>query len=901
MPAAMASAFRVTAALLVLLTIPAAPVAAQFVFVDTDASGAADGTSWADAYTDLQTAIDNASASDEIWIAEGVYTPDSEGDSFTITGAKDGIKIYGGFDGTESNREDRDPTAHRTILSGDLNGDDTDPDGDGIIEEASNIAGDENANHVLLLDGTSGGTITRSTVIDGVTVTAGDADGSFPEDIGGGLLCDGEGSGNACSPTLRTVAFVGNRAGQDGGALFNKGFSGGAASPRIANARFAGNAAGDDGGALANKGFGGGASNPTVTKTTFSENTAADDGGAVYNSTASPTMANVVFIDNRADDGGAVYTFGGTPSITNAVFAGNSAGSDGGAMLNVGISPPEQPANPIVTNATFANPIVTNATFVDNTAGQKGGAIYNSDSDAPASPRLTNTILWGNSAATGNEMYSSGSEESPTLSHTIVEGGTGGIVDESGASTTYLDDSGSGVSFANSTNLDTDPQFVDAATPAGPDGIIGTTDDGAAITAGSPAVDAGDTDALPTDTTDLDDDGNTSELLPVDLTGATRLQDRDLDGTATVDIGAYEVEVRAVAITGGGFGGLDRAFSATPGRADQPVGLFRLTPYASGTDLTKVAVTPDASAATGVDRVALWISTNETFDASGDTELASLDLDPQADLPSPLIFEGFSEALPAAARYLFVTVTLTDDATGEVTGYLANETALTLNGGGLYTVNGNTGQTRFSNLPLSGDASALPVEMASFEGTVVEEGVRLRWETASETGNAGFRVQRRVRVGERRGTGAWTAVGFVEGGGTTSEARRYRFTDASLPYAADSVSYRLKQVDTDGTTSLSEAVTVARRGPEQLELLGTYPNPARQRATVRYAVPEGTDGDVTLRLYDILGRQVRTVSVEAEAGRHEQTLDVSGLSSGVYILRLTAGEEATTRKLTVVR
>jgi hypothetical protein len=71
---------------------------------------------------------------------------------------------------------------------------------------------------------------------------------------------------------------------------------------------------------------------------------------------------------------------------------------------------------------------------------------------------------------------------------------------------------------------------------------------------------------------------------------------------------------------------------------------------------------------------------------------------------------------------------------------------------------------------------------------------------------------------------------------------------------------------------------------------------------VRFAVPEDRAADaVRLRLYDVLGRRVRTVRAEAEPGRHEHTLDVTGLSSGVYVLRLQAGGQTKTRKLTVVR
>jgi predicted outer membrane repeat protein len=668
---------------IVLLFALAVPTLAEAqIYVDKDATGTGDGTSWADAYTDLQAAIDNATGESEIWIAEGVYTPDSEGDSFTITGDQDGIELYGGFDGTETSRDQRAPREHRTILSGDIAGDDTDPDGDGIIENAANIAGDENAHHVLLLDGTSGGTLTLSTVLDGFTVTAGDADGSFPEDIGGGLLCDGEGAGNECSPAIANVLFTGNRPSREGGAIYNNGFNDGAASPRIADAQFFGNTA-DNGGALVNKDSDGSASNPTITNTTFSNNTAADDGGAVYNAVASPTMINVGFVDNTAGaSGGALRIFGGAPSITNAVFAGNAATFDGGAIDNEGVS------------FQSSSLTITNATFVDNSAGQEGGAIVNrglvsrgpEPEPSPTKATLTNTILWGNSAATGAEMYGRGSTATQTLSHTIVQGGAGVIVDEDGASTTYLNESGTAVPFANSTNLDADPRRVDATNPADPDGVVATRDDGTAIEMGSPAIEG-----------------------------------------------------------------------------------------------------------------------------------------------------GFTETLPAEARTLFVAVTLTGEAAGEVTGYLADQSALALEGGAITEVNGNE-QTGFSNLPLSEEDSALPVELARFDGKVTEGGVALSWKTTSEDNNAGFQVQRQSLQGS---PGEWREVGFVEGAGTTFNPQTYRFTDADIPYVADSLTYRLKQVDVGGTATLTDPITIARGGPAGLELLGTAPNPASRRATVRYAVRGG--------------------------------------------------------------
>jgi len=202
----------------------------------------------------------------------------------------------------------------------------------------------------------------------------------------------------------------------------------------------------------------------------------------------------------------------------------------------------------------------------------------------------------------------------------------------------------------------------------------------------------------------------------------------------------------------------------------------------------------------------------------------------------------------------------------------------------------------FGEFVLASDSEPLPVELSGFNATLDgEDAVRLTWTTASETGNAGFEVQR--RAGDANG-GSWTTVGSVEGKGTTTEPTSYRYVDEGLPYEADRLTYRLKQVDTDGSSSYSKEVTVSREVKEA-ELLGTYPNPARTQATLRYAVPERQD--VKIYLYDVLGRRVQTVVDGEREGRHQRQLDTSRLASGVYFLRLRAGGATKTQKLTVVR
>jgi glycosidase len=194
----------------------------------------------------------------------------------------------------------------------------------------------------------------------------------------------------------------------------------------------------------------------------------------------------------------------------------------------------------------------------------------------------------------------------------------------------------------------------------------------------------------------------------------------------------------------------------------------------------------------------------------------------------------------------------------------------------------------------------LPVELASFsaarQGT---EAAVLTWTTASETNNAGFEVQRRLTRADGR-EGTFEPVGFVEGTGTTTEPQSYRFTDRNLPFEADRITYRLKQVDVDGTASLSQKVTVDLGAPQRLALRGAFPNPARTSATLQYALP--SSGAVRVEVYNVLGQRVATLVDETQpAGRKEVTLDASRLPSGMYVVRLQAPEGTRTSRLTVVR
>jgi len=406
------------------------------------------GLEWTKAFTDVQNALGVAKSSDEIWVATGVYTPGAnQTDSFNLV---PGIGIYGGFDGTETSRSQQDWVANPTILSGDIEGDDINTDG--VVKSTSDIVGNNNR-HVVFADGTTGTPILSNTVIDGFTITAGNAsDGSDPVyDIrGGGFFCDGSYNNNECSPSLKNIKFAGNFATHFGGALYNYGYDKGTSAPILTNVIFTGNYA-------------------------------ADKGGAMYN------------------EGGAGKS---SPTLTNVSFAGNSAQYKGGAMYNNG-------------RGGVSNPTLTNVTFSGNSAAL-GGAIYNDGYLGVNAPQIHNSILWNNMDNSGTGTISTtvfNYTASVTITHSLVQGAMPG---GSWIGGSYINGGG---------NLDESPLFVLDVNPSD----APTTTGNLRLQTGSPAVDTGDNQLF--------------IGIPRDLDGNPRIVDGDLDGTLTIDMGAYEFQI----------------------------------------------------------------------------------------------------------------------------------------------------------------------------------------------------------------------------------------------------------------------------------------------------------------------------------------------------------------------
>ncbi|GBD88355.1 major intracellular serine protease precursor [bacterium BMS3Abin03] len=187
--------------------------------------------------------------------------------------------------------------------------------------------------------------------------------------------------------------------------------------------------------------------------------------------------------------------------------------------------------------------------------------------------------------------------------------------------------------------------------------------------------------------------------------------------------------------------------------------------------------------------------------------------------------------------------------------------------------------------------SEVPVELTSFSAHANENKVILNWQTATEINNQGFEIQRKAK-------GNFIIVGFIPGHGTTTEVQSYSFTDDNV--IAGSYSYRLKQVDYDGTINFSDIINVDVTGVNNYFLAQNYPNPFNPNTTISFAIAE--DGMVTLRIFDVLGNEVKTlINEERTAGAYNAAFDASYLSSGVYYYQLTSGSFTSTKKLILMK
>ncbi len=280
------------------------PLHAQ-IFVNKSAIGNNDGTSWENAYTDLQNALLNAQNGNQIWVAEGTYKPTDGTDRKISFVMKKGVSIYGGFKGDEKELYERDWLNHLTILSGDIG---TPND---MSDNSYNVLENKNNN------------LNSSAMLDGFIITAGNANDPEPYERGGGMFNKGS------SPKIVNCHFFQN-GGQYGAGIYNLANS----NPQIINCRFTENTTTGGGGGIYNFLF----SSPEIVNCEISGNEALSQfGGGIYNFQSSPVLINCLISGNKALRGGGIYnTNHSEPHLINCTLSGNFAQEDGGGLFNFG-------------------------------------------------------------------------------------------------------------------------------------------------------------------------------------------------------------------------------------------------------------------------------------------------------------------------------------------------------------------------------------------------------------------------------------------------------------------------------------------------------------------------------------------------------------------------------------
>ena len=456
------------------------------IYVNAASTGSNDGTSWGDAFKDLQLALNAAQTGDEIWIAAGTYTPtkriftnDPRSATFQM---KNGVAIYGGFQGTETKFTERNVQANPTILDG--------------LGDIYHVFYHPNG---LKLD--------SSAVLDGLTITGGNANGSMEHAYGGGMynwsssprvtnVTFSENKANigggiyndyVSSPTITNVVFSENEA-DTGGGMHNNNYS----SPTITNVVFNKNEVSHAGGGMYNYQK----SSPTLTSVTFSGNKAHAGGGMFNDNASNPTLTSVTFSVNKANAGGGMYNWSSSPSITNVTFNRNEVTADGGGMFNYNSSPS-----------------LMNVEFSDNTASY-GGVLYNINS----SPTLTNVTISGNQSM-GTKGAIFGGNSQSKIQNSIIVGNhnepalsnyTGAIAN----SLLDVEENGTVLAKLHNTKSDveTDTYKLEAL-------FIDPSQSDYRLRANSPAINKG---------------NNSDNTILTDLSGNPRIQG------VKIDLGAYE-------------------------------------------------------------------------------------------------------------------------------------------------------------------------------------------------------------------------------------------------------------------------------------------------------------------------------------------------------------------------
>ncbi len=212
-------------------------------------------------------------------------------------------------------------------------------------------------------------------------------------------------------------------------------------------------------------------------------------------------------------------------------------------------------------------------------------------------------------------------------------------------------------------------------------------------------------------------------------------------------------------------------------------------------------------------------------------------------------------------------------------------TYLIYNGGSVYA-NGVINMVKDTTV-------VVPVELISFSASIIDNYVELKWVTATEVNNAGFDIERKNAMNEK-----WKVIHFVKGFGTSTEIRNYSFVDKEV--TPGKYSYRLKQVDYEGSYEYSNVVEANIKLPAKYELLQNYPNPFNPSTTIQFNLPK--ESFTKLEIFNVVGEKVETlVSEPLSVGIYKYKWDAGGYSSGVYFYRITTGNFVQTKKLLLTK
>ncbi len=189
----------------------------------------------------------------------------------------------------------------------------------------------------------------------------------------------------------------------------------------------------------------------------------------------------------------------------------------------------------------------------------------------------------------------------------------------------------------------------------------------------------------------------------------------------------------------------------------------------------------------------------------------------------------------------------------------------------------------------------MPVELVSFTSTVERNNVRLKWTTNNEVNNKGFNVERTLKANSEN----WVDAGFINGNGNINVPVKYEFVDKNIP--AGNYKYRLKQIDYNGNFeyhNLSADVIVGT--PSKFELSQNYPNPFNPTTNISFGMP--VNSKVTIKIYDISGREIRTLLNDTRAaGYYTVMFDASGISSGVYFYKIQTDGFSDLKRMLLVK